>query len=113
MTALDFMMGCIGTGIFLVCGAWSFKILSDTRTRVRSAKELVQRKDEPLDPMGQRLQELRGARFGRPMAEPKDAPLRAPPTTWPVMQTRAIPRKPVPPPDDKKTKDEGKKQGGK
>lgn len=114
MTALDFMMGCIGTGVFLVCAAWSFKILSDTRTRGRSARELVQRKEEPLDPMGQRLQELRGARFGRPMAEPADVPLRAPPTTWPVMTPKPRPLKP-PPPDDKRkvTKDEGKKQGGK
>ena len=116
MTALDFMMGCIGTGIFFVCAAWSVKILSDTRTRVRSARELVQRKDEPLDPMGQRLQELRGARFGRPMADPIDVPLRPPPTTWPVMTPPRPRPQPKPPlPDDKRkvTKDEGKKQGGK
>src|SRR5689334_20572407 len=106
------MMGCIGTGVFLVCAAWSFKILSDTRTRSRSARELVQRKDEPMDPMGKRLQEFRDARFGRPMLGPEPTEPRPPPT-WPVMQTRTIPRKAAPPPEDKKTKDEGKKQGGK
>lgn len=115
MTALDFMMGCIGTGVFLVCAAWSFKILSDTRTRVRSSRELVQRKEEPLDPMGQRLQELRGARFGRPMAEPPTAPLRPPPATWPVMGPPRPRPQTAPLPEEKRkvTKDEGKKQGGK
>lgn len=106
MAALDFMMACVGTGVFLVCTAWSIKILSDARTRIHAARELVQRKDSPLDPMGQRLQELRGARFGRPMVP--DAPLRPPPQTWPVMRT-----KPLPLPDDKRKKDVGKKSGGK
>lgn len=109
MTALDFMMGCIGTGVFFVCTAWSLKILSDARKRWRSAQELVQRKDEPLDAMGQRLQELRGARFGRPMAKPGDVSLRAPPPTWPVMIPKLRALKPPPDNKHKVTKDKGKK----
>lgn len=106
MTALDFMMACIGTGVLLVCAAHAFKVLSVTRSTTKVARELTHRREEPLDPMNQRLQEFRQAQFGRPMTPPT----RQPPQTWPVMGVR--PAAP-PPPDDKRTKVSDKKQGGK
>ena len=103
MQALDFVMYCAGTGVLLVCTAHAIKVLSDTRARGKVAKDVERRREEPLDPMGQRLQEFRSAQFGRPMARPAQ-----PPQTWPVMGVRSSP--PAPP---KLTKDSEKKQGGK
>lgn len=112
MTAVDFMMACVGSGILIVCIAWSVKILTDTRVRVKAQRDLVQRKEEPLDPLGQQLQEIRSARFGMRMApQPRgDAP-----PTWPVLVKRAdvdakIPQIKGPIPSPTKS---GKKQGGK
>lgn len=100
MTALDFMMYCAGSGVLLVCGAWSVKILTDSRARVRHQREATARMEEPLDPMNQRLQEIRSAQFGRPMMRTHQ--------TWPVMTPR--PRPPAPAPTDtKRTKDSEKK----
>jgi len=93
---LDFMMTCIGIGILIVCVAWATKILNEIRIKSKAASRelrLVQHKDEPIDPMGQRLQEFRDAQFGMPMT-PK--PRSSAPPVWPVVR-----------------KKEQKKQGGK
>lgn len=103
MTALDFMMACIGTGVLLVCSAHAFKVLTVARATSKVAKDVAQRREEPLDPMNQRLQEFRSAQFGRPMVGRRTQP----PQTWPTMGTRQAP--PVPPPPDKRKKDSDKK----
>lgn len=108
MTALDFMMACIGVGVILVSGAHALRILSDTRSRGKVVNDLAHRRDEPLDPMGQRLHDIRNARFGRPMAPPmgtEQAP-RPTPQTWPVMRPRqAAPPEPKAPAKDKERGD--------
>lgn len=103
MQALDFMMYCVGVGVVLVSSAHAFRVLSDTKARGKIAKDAIQRREEPLDPMGKRLQEFRSAQFGRPMERPQQ-----PPQTWPVMGVRSSP--PAPP---KRNKDSDKKQGDK
>lgn len=113
VSALDFMMACVGVGILLVCAAWSFKILTDTRTRIKVHRDVGQRSDEPLDPLGQQLQEIRTARFGMRMAP---TPRGDAPPTWPVMAPRRadvdvkVPQIKGPIPSPTKS---GKKQGGK
>lgn len=71
ISAQDFLMVCVGLSIVIVGLAFSVKILSSVRARGLLQKEAkraatLERIEEP-DLMGQRLQELRGARFGRPM----------------------------------------------
>ena len=111
MTALDFMMACVGVGVLLISSAHAFRILSDTRSRNKQAhKDLLQRRDEPLDPMGRQLHDLRSARFGRPMAPPMGTEMAPKPTvsTWPVMR----PKQAAPPPEKKaptKDKERGEK----
>lgn len=103
MTALEFLQVCAGCGIIVVCLAYATKMLSDVRFRTRGNRDVAQRKEEPLDPLGQQLHEFRNARFGRPMVEPtKDQT-----QTWPV-----LPPKVVPPPVNKNVAT-GKRQGGK
>jgi hypothetical protein len=92
MTALDFMLTCFGAGVLSVCLALSVKIVTDTRARVRVVKDLAQRKDEPIDPMGQRLQELRSATFGRRMVGVNRE------QTWPVERLKI--KGPIPSPND-------------
>lgn len=104
MTSLDFMMACIGSGVFLVCVAWSIKIISDTRARARVARSHDTgplRPDEPQDPLGRQLQEFRSTRFGREMTQPRPP---RPAETWPVMHPRV--HHPVAP-DDKRKRDKG------
>lgn len=106
MTALDFMMICVGSGVFLVCCAHAVKTLGTVKSTARVARDLAHRKDEPLDPLGRQLHEFRNTRFGRDIAA---APARRPPAeTWPVMHPR------VPPPATQaKDKKDTKERGGK
>lgn len=93
-TALDFMFFCAGIGILLVSGTWVLKILASIgrsfQTTPRKSKPVIQVNDEPLDPMGKRLQEFRDAQFGLPM-EPK--PRNAGLATWPVVRQKSTKKK--------------------
>lgn len=92
MTALDFMMICVGLGIFLVCCAHAVKTLGAVmvKSTTRVARDLTHHnKDEPLDPLSRQLHEFRNTRFGRDMAA---VPVRrSPAETWPVMRPRMPP----------------------
>lgn len=93
MTALDFLLISTGSGAFLVCAAWAYKILSDTRARAKRSnvqEQAAHKLEEPLDPLGQQLHQFRNARFGRQMTPPAQ---REVPSTWPVMRPRAVPKK--------------------
>jgi hypothetical protein len=68
MTAVDFMCVCIGLGAFSVCVGWTVKTILDVKARNEAMKVAVKTfKEEPPDPMNQRLLEFRNARFGRPL----------------------------------------------
>lgn len=90
MTALDFMMICVGLGVFFVCCAHAVKTLGTIMSTTRVTRDLAQRKDEPLDPLGRQLHEFRNTKFGRNMTASQ--PRRPPAETWPVLQPRVPPQ---------------------
>ncbi len=93
ISAQDFMMVCGGLAMVFVGLSFSIKILSGIRAKSLIKQDVLRstmaRIEEP-DPMEQRLQELRGSRFGRPLVRPSGSL-----TSQPTPQTsgfRAIPK---------------------
>lgn len=82
MTAVDFMVSCVGVGVLSVCVAWSAKLLTDVRARVKASTDRqdthTTQDDVTLDPMNQRLLEFRRSRFGVPVVQDSTRP---PPVT--------------------------------
>ena len=73
MTALEFMWACIGIGVAATSISWSIKMVNDVRLAIKSHNkkitgDVIKVSDEPLDPLGKQLDELRHSTFGVPMA---------------------------------------------
>lgn len=74
MTAVDFLLICLGIAAIVIAGAWAFKLITEVRARNRMFKEVAEMTPETAFNM--RYQHLRDQRFARPMAPPQPDPNR-------------------------------------
>jgi len=115
VTAVDFVLYCLGCGIVTVSSAAAIRLVLGARRS--SPKEHVptpkwEAVPDPSDGLTDRLQAFQGARFASPIVQrtlPDDAgpPLRRPPRV--PMALRPVPRpQPAPAPPPRKRPDDNK-----
>jgi len=73
LSALDFLMICVGVGIVAIAATFCYRIIIEVRGRNRMFKDVTERiapEDVEEAAFGNRLRHLQEMRFGRPMAHP-------------------------------------------